>query len=113
MMALTHNKNKPNVNTVIGRVKNKKTGFTKILSKPKTIATIIAVNNPSTCIPLRILDNKTTKTAVINTFVKISFILFFFTNLLKEKQSFNLKNALLFLQTFLDFRHEANALHLE
>ncbi len=41
-------KNKPKVTNVAGSVKNINTGFTKILSKLSTTATIMADGNPFT-----------------------------------------------------------------
>jgi hypothetical protein len=51
--ALITNKNKPNVKTVIGKVKKTKIGFKKVFSKPKTTATITAVVILSTCTPVK------------------------------------------------------------
>ena len=41
----------PKVNIVIGRVRIVRTGLIKVLITPKTIATIIAVTNPSILTP--------------------------------------------------------------
>ena len=46
--AFITNKNNPKVTIVKGNVNNTIIGFIKILSKPKTIATSIAVNGPAT-----------------------------------------------------------------
>ncbi len=43
MQALITKRNKPNVKIVAGRVNKTSNGFTKILSNPKTAATITAV----------------------------------------------------------------------
>jgi hypothetical protein len=51
---------------VTGNVNNTKTGFTKKLSKPKTIATVRAVVNSSTITPFMILAMTNTKMAVIS-----------------------------------------------
>ena len=45
------NKNKPNVRIVTGKVRITNIGLINILSKPRTIATINAVVNPSTRTP--------------------------------------------------------------
>lgn len=45
------NKNKPSVIKVMGKVNNTSSGFTKKLSKPKTIATVNAVVNSSMITP--------------------------------------------------------------
>ncbi len=58
------NKNSPNVNTVIGKVKITNIGFKKALSNANTIAKIIADVNPATSTPGRKLANTTTATAV-------------------------------------------------
>jgi hypothetical protein len=55
--ALITNKNKPNVNMVIGNVRMIRMGFTKIFSSPSTIARIIAVTKDCICTPLKIYDN--------------------------------------------------------
>lgn len=49
--ALMTNRNNPKVTRVTGNVKNIKIGFTKILSNPKTTATIIEVTKLETVIP--------------------------------------------------------------
>ena len=49
--ALITNKNKPSVKTVIGKVKNTKTGFKKVFNNPKITATFIAVVILSTITP--------------------------------------------------------------
>ena len=64
--ALITSKNNPSVNMVTGNVNNTKTGFTKKLSKPKTIATVNAVVNSSTITPFMILAMTNTKMAVIS-----------------------------------------------
>ena len=46
--ALITSKNNPKVMTVTGKVKITRTGFTKRLSNPKTIATIIASQTSTT-----------------------------------------------------------------
>ena len=51
IIALITNINKPNVKKVTGKVNNTKIGFTKKLSKPKTIATVKAVVNSFTYTP--------------------------------------------------------------
>jgi len=69
MMALMTKRNSPNVKMVTGKVNKIKMGFTKKLSKPKTIATIMAVANPSTATPPRKLANKVTNIAVTNNLI--------------------------------------------
>lgn len=51
IQALITNKNNPKVKIVIGSVNKTKIGFTKKLSKAKTIATDNAVVNSSTITP--------------------------------------------------------------
>ena len=53
MTALMTNKNKPNVMMVTGKVNKTKIGLMKILSNPKTTATIIEVPKLSTRTPGR------------------------------------------------------------
>ena len=68
-MALIKSKNRPNVKIVTGRVNKIKRGFTKKLSRAKTIATTIEVLNPSTDTPPRKLANRVTKMAVTNNLI--------------------------------------------
>ena len=51
IIAFITKRNNPKVRKVTGNVNNTKTGFTKRLSNPRTIATIIAVVNCSTTTP--------------------------------------------------------------
>ena len=104
-MALITNKNNPKVNTVTGKVNNTKTGFTKKLSKPKTMATVNAVVNSSTTTPFMILAKPNTKRAVIS-ILNSNFIFVFYFKFSR------LSKTLPFPQkTILDFRHEANGQH--
>lgn len=63
---LINNKNNPKVITVMGKVNNTKIGFTKKLSKPKTIANVRAVVNSSTTTPFITFAIINTKMAVIS-----------------------------------------------
>ena len=65
-MAFITSRNKPRVKIVTGNVNNTKIGFTKKLSKPKTMATVKAVVNSSTTTPFMILAKPNTKSAVIS-----------------------------------------------
>ncbi len=49
--ALMTNKNNPNVTMVTGNVKNTKIGFIKVLSNPRTTATMIEVIKLETLMP--------------------------------------------------------------
>lgn len=51
IIVLMTNRNKPNVKKVIGNVNKTNIGFTKKLSKPRTMATVNAVVNSSTITP--------------------------------------------------------------
>ena len=51
-IAFIKSRNKPKVNTVTGRVKRMRIGFTNTFSNPKTMATIIEVVKFSTYTPL-------------------------------------------------------------
>lgn len=94
------NKNKPSVKIVTGKVNKTKIGFTKKLSKPKTIATVKAVVNSLTYTPFIRYAMVITKSAVTNILMS-SFIVF----ILKIDW---------FLQKRLsDSQHEANAPHWE
>ena len=64
-MAFITKRNNPKVKKVTGNVNNTKTGFTKRLSNPRTMATIIAVVNCSTTTPFIKQEITITKTAVI------------------------------------------------
>jgi hypothetical protein len=77
MMALIINKKSPNVRIVTGKVSSTKMGFTKKLSKAKTIATTIEVINVSTATPSRKFASSVTKIAETNNLI-IKFITYFF-----------------------------------
>jgi len=64
--ALITKRNNPMVRIVIGMVKTVKTGLTNAFSMANAMATIMAVINPSTCIPGNTYAAITTATAVIN-----------------------------------------------
>lgn len=57
IIPLMTSKNKPRLNTVIGKVKRTKIGFTKRFNTPKTSATVKAVVKASTTIPLKKVRN--------------------------------------------------------
>ena len=77
IMVFITNKNNPSVKIVTGKVNNTNIGFTKKLSKPKTMATVNAVVNSSTITLFITLAITNTKTAVIsilnNSFIGICF----------------------------------------
>lgn len=90
---------------VTGKVNKTKMGFTKKLSKPKTIATVRAVVNSSTTTPFIILAKPNTKSAVIS-ILNSNFISVFF-----NFKIFSFSKTLPFPQkTVSGFRHEANDL---
>ena len=78
MIALIANKNNPKVTTVIGKVKNTKTGLTMAFKIAKTTATIIDDVMFSTETPPINFEMIITKTAVINSliivFIKLIFL---------------------------------------
>ncbi len=63
-------RNKPSVTTVIGMVSTMRIGFTKVLSKASTSATINAVNTLLTCTPLSTYDTIRTASVVMSNLVK-------------------------------------------
>lgn len=65
----------PKVTTVIGKVRNMRTGLTVNLKSARTTATITAVRYPFTEMPGRISANTITATAVNNN-LKISFMVY-------------------------------------
>jgi hypothetical protein len=64
MMAFTTSRKSPSVSMVAGSVKNTRIGFTKILSRPNTSATITAVYRLSTRTPGIKLASRITKRVV-------------------------------------------------
>ncbi len=96
---------RPKVKTVTGSVNKTIIGFTKILSKPNTIATYTDVKNVATSTPGSKLAINNTKMAVINIlrikFIKLS---------LRIRYS---KITKLFHKTRWGFLHEANDPHWE
>ena len=54
--ALITNKNKPSVTIVIGNVRTRRIGFTKVLSSAKTIASIMASVNFGICTPSKTME---------------------------------------------------------
>ena len=89
MRALITSKNSPNVRIVTGKVNKINIGFTKKLSKAKTIATTIEVIKESTLTPPRKLASKVTKIAVTSN-LTIKYIL----NIFKVKIYFDDKNCI-------------------
>ena len=94
------NKNNPNVKMVTGNVKRINIGFTKKLSKPRTIATVNAVVNSSTNTPFIRYAKIITNTAVIN-ILRSNFIIvsFSFIKLVRffQKCTVSSKNSCQFL----------------
>ncbi len=77
MTALITNRNNPNENIVAGNVNSTNIGFTNMLSKPKTTATIKAVSKLATfTLGIKCAIN-ITKTDVIR-ILTISFMVFYF-----------------------------------
>lgn len=75
--ALITNRNSPKVNIVAGSVKSINTGFTKILSNPKTSATSNAADHPCTATPGNKRESISTN-IVVNIILIIVFIYFIF-----------------------------------
>lgn len=80
MIALITNANNPNVIIVSGSPKRLKIGLTIKFKTPKTIAKIMAVENPSKCTPGKILVKRYATIAVTNSriikFIVIDFLVF-------------------------------------
>lgn len=70
MTALMISRKRPKVTMVMGKVRKTRIGLTVILKRAKTTATTMAVQNPSTAIPGRILARRTTAIAESKSFTR-------------------------------------------